>query len=115
MTSVTFVLDNRDQVFTRDVHTSEVDLRKYIANRDEYLYYDITSQAEKEFDTIIHQDCLRRQDEARKAHFLEQGFPRISAISPTRWYLFHMIGRNELQIPMPGLSSASGLGHSMLQ
>ena len=31
-------------------------LVKYIANRDEYLYYDITSQAEREFDTILHQD-----------------------------------------------------------
>ena len=39
------------------------------------MYYDITSQAEREFDTILHQDCLRRQDEARKAHFLEHGLP----------------------------------------
>ena len=67
--------DNRDQVFKRRIHPGEVDLRKYIANRDEYLYYDITSQAEREFDTILHQDCLRRQDEARKAHFFEQGLP----------------------------------------
>ena len=69
------ILNNRDRVFTQEIHPSKVDLRKYIANRDEYLYYNITSQAEKEFDTILHQDCLRRQDEARKAHFLEQGFP----------------------------------------
>ena len=68
------VLDNRDQVFTREIHPSEVDLRKYIANRDEYLYYDITTQAEWEFDTILHQDCLHHQDKAHKAHFLEQGF-----------------------------------------
>ena len=47
----------------------------YIANREEYLYFDITSQAEKEFDAILHQDCLHRQDEARKAHFFEQGLP----------------------------------------
>ena len=67
--------DNRDRAFDRPIHTSEVDLRKYIANRDEYLYFDITSQAEKEFDMILHQDCLRRQDEARKAHFFEQGLP----------------------------------------
>ena len=67
--------DNRGQVFTRKIHPSEVDLRKYIANRDEYLYFDITSQAEREFDTILHQDCLRCQDEARKAHFFEQGLP----------------------------------------
>ena len=53
------IADNRDHVFTRVIHPSEVDLHKYIANRDEYLYYDITSQAEKEFDTILHQDCLR--------------------------------------------------------
>ena len=52
------VVDNRDQAFTRTIHPSEVDLRKYIANRDEYLYFEITSQAEKEFDTILHQDCL---------------------------------------------------------
>ena len=51
--------DNRGQVLTRRIHPSEVDLRKYIANRDEYLYHDITSQAEREFDTILHQDCLR--------------------------------------------------------
>ena len=51
--------DNRKHVFTRKIHPSEVDLRKYIANRDEYLYYDITFQAEQEFDTILHQDCLR--------------------------------------------------------
>ena len=69
------VLDNRDRVFTRAIHPSEVDLHKYIANRDEYLYHDITSQAEREFDTILHQHCLRRQDEARKAHFIEQGLP----------------------------------------
>ena len=69
------ILDNRDLVFNRPIHPSEVDLRKYIANRDEYLYFDITSQAEKEFDTILHQDCLHRQDEARKAHFFEQGLP----------------------------------------
>ena len=49
--------------------------QKYIANRDEYLYFDITSQAEREFDTILHQDCLRHQDEARKAHFFEQVLP----------------------------------------
>ena len=67
--------DNRDQVFERRIHPGEVDLWKYIANRDEYLYYDITSQAEREFDTILHQDCLRRQDEARKAHFFEHGLP----------------------------------------
>ena len=67
--------DNRDQVFERRIHPGEVDLRKYIANWDEYLYYDITSQAEREFDTILHQDCLRRQDEARKAHFFEHGLP----------------------------------------
>ena len=67
--------DNRGQVFERRIHPGEVDLRKYIANRDEYLYYDITSQAEREFDTILHQDCLRRQDEARKAHFFEHGLP----------------------------------------
>ena len=67
--------DNRDQVFERRIHPGEVDLRKYIANRDEYLYYDITSQAEREFDAILHQDCLRRQDEARKAHFFEHGLP----------------------------------------
>ena len=36
--------DNRGQVFTWKIHPSEVDLRKYIANRDEYLYFDITSQ-----------------------------------------------------------------------
>ena len=69
------VVDNRDQAFTRHIHPSEVDLRKYIANRDEYLYFDITSQAEKEFDAILHQDCLHRQDEACKAHFFEQGLP----------------------------------------
>ena len=69
------LIDNRDRVFNRATHPSEVDLRKYMANRDEYLYYNIASQAEKEFDTILHQDCLRRQDEARKAHFLEQGLP----------------------------------------
>ena len=46
--------DNRGQAFTRKIHPSEVDVRKYIANRDEYLYYDITSQAEREFDTILH-------------------------------------------------------------
>ena len=62
-------------MFDRPIHPSEVDLRKYIANRDEYLHFDITSQAEKEFDTILHQDCLRRQDEAWKAHFFEQGLP----------------------------------------
>ena len=67
--------DNRKQVFNRKIHPREVDLRKYIANRDEYLYYDITSQAEREFDTILHQDCLRCQDEAQKAHFLEHGLP----------------------------------------
>ena len=67
--------DNRGQVFTRKIHPSEVDLRKYIANRDEYLYYNITSQAEREFDTILHQDCLRQQDEAWKAHFFEHGLP----------------------------------------
>ena len=62
--------DNRDQVFERRIHPGEVDLRKYIANRDEYLYYDITSQAEREFDTILHQDCLRRQDEAAEGSLL---------------------------------------------
>ena len=67
--------DNRGQVFTRKIQPSEVDLRKYIANRDEYLYCDITLQAEREFDTILHQDCLRRQDEAPKAHFFEHGLP----------------------------------------
>ena len=67
--------DNRGQVFTRKIHPSEVDLRKYIANWDEYLYFEITSQAEQEFDTILHQDCLRRQNEAWKAHFFEQGLP----------------------------------------
>ena len=60
-------------MFKRRIHPSEVDLRKYIANWDEYLYFDITSQAEREFDVILHQDCLRRQDEAQKAHFFEQG------------------------------------------
>ena len=48
-------------------------LASLITNRDEYLYYNITTQAEKEFDTILHQDCLRRQDGELKAHFLEQG------------------------------------------
>ena len=47
------LVDHREQVFTRKIHPSEVDLRKYIANLDEYLYYDITSQAEREFDTIL--------------------------------------------------------------
>ena len=69
------IVDNRDRVFTRTIHPSDVDLRKYIANHDEYLYFDITSQAEKEFDTILHQDCLCRQDKACKAHFFEQGLP----------------------------------------
>ena len=69
------VLDNRDRVFTREIHPSEVDLRKCIANCDEYLNYDITTQVEREFNTILHQDCLIHQDEAPKAHFLEQGFP----------------------------------------
>ena len=68
-------MDNRDRVFERLIHPSEVDLRKYVANRDEYLYFDITSQAERDFDTILHQDCLHRQDEARKAHFFEQELP----------------------------------------
>ena len=71
-----FLLDNRDRVFTREIHPSEVDLRKYIANRDEYLYHDITSQAEREFNTILHQDSLHRMDEAPKVHFIEQGLPR---------------------------------------
>ena len=69
------IADNRDHVFTWVIHPSEVDLRKCIANRDEYLHYDITSQAEKEFNTILHQDCLCQQDEAREAHFFEQGLP----------------------------------------
>ena len=56
--------DNRGQVFTRKIHPSAVDLHKYIANRDECLYFDITSQAEREFDAILHQHCLCRQDEA---------------------------------------------------
>ena len=34
----------------RKIHPSEVALEKYIANRDDYLYHDITDQAEKEFD-----------------------------------------------------------------
>ena len=67
--------DNRATLFDRDIHPSEVDLEKYIANRDDFLYYNITTQAEKEFDAILHQDCLRRQEEARKAHFFEQGMP----------------------------------------
>ena len=67
--------DNRGQVFKRKIHPSEVDLRKYIANRDEYLYFDIASQAERELDTILHQDCLCQQDETPKAHFFEQGLP----------------------------------------
>ena len=66
-------MDNRDCVFDRPIHPSEVDLRKYIANRDNYLYFDITSQVE--FNTILHQDCLCHQDEAKKAHFYEQGLP----------------------------------------
>ena len=38
--------DNRGQVFTWKIHPSEVDLRKYIANRDEYLYlYHLTRGA----------------------------------------------------------------------
>ena len=41
------VVDNRDRVFNRLIHPSEVDLRKYIANWDVYLYFDVTSQAEK--------------------------------------------------------------------
>ena len=69
------LVDNRDGVFTQVIHPSKVDLHKYIANRDEYLYFDITSQPEKEFDTILHKDCLSQQDEARKAHFFEQGLP----------------------------------------
>ena len=85
------LLDNRDRAFTREIHPSEVDLRKYIANHDEYLYYDITTQAEREFDTILHQDCLRRQDEARKAHFLEQSHNQTC-----RWsYLFRKQVRKE--------------------
>ena len=50
------VLDNWDRIFTQEIHPSEVDLRKYITNCDEYLCYDTTSQAEKEFNTILHQD-----------------------------------------------------------
>ena len=51
-------MDNQDRVFDRPIYLSVVDLRKYIANQDNYLYFDITSQVE--FDTILHQDCLCR-------------------------------------------------------
>ena len=69
------ILDNRSSAFSRKIHPSEVELEKYIANRDEFLYHDITAQAEREFDALLHQECLRRQEEAKKAHFFEQGMP----------------------------------------
>ena len=94
------IVDNRDRAFTRTIHLSEVDLRKYIANHHEYLYFDITSQAEKEIDTILHQDCLRRQDEARKAHFFGAGPPWIPTLSSAGWSVLHPLGRNELQVSM---------------
>ena len=47
--------DNRGQVFTRKIHPNEVDLQKYIANRDEYLYYDITSQGCVDSSVVEHQ------------------------------------------------------------
>ena len=69
------IVDNHRSAFSRKIHPSEVELEKYIANRDEFLYYDITAQAEREFDALLHQECLRRQEEAKKAHFFEQGMP----------------------------------------
>ena len=69
------ISDNSLSAFSRKIHPSEVELEKYIANRDEFLYHDITAQAEREFDTLLHQECLRRQEEAKKAHFFEQGMP----------------------------------------
>ena len=69
------LLDNRHSAFSRKIHPSEVELEKYIANRDDFLYHDITAQAEREFDALLHQECLRRQEEAKKAHFFEQGMP----------------------------------------
>ena len=69
------ILDNRDSMFLRKIRPGQFDLEKYIANRDDFLYHDTTTQAEKEFDVIIHQESLRMQEEACRAHFLEQGMP----------------------------------------
>ena len=52
------VVDDRDHLFMWPIHPGEVDFWNYNANRDEFLYHDITSQAEQEFDTILHQDFI---------------------------------------------------------
>ena len=109
------LLDNRDRVFTRGIHPSEVDLPKYIANRDEYLYHDITSQAEREFDTILHQDCLRRQDEARKAHFIEQGLPGYQPFLLQDGIFSTLSGETNYRISMFDPQDTPSLGCQVLQ
>ena len=93
----------------RKIHPSEVDLRKYIANRDEYLYHDITSHG-REFDTILQIACGDRT--AWKAHFFEHGLPTFP---PSRWGLLYVIWGNQLQVPMYVQNCASCFRFQVLQ
>ena len=65
---------------------------RYISNHDEYLHHNTTSQADAEFDAILHQDCLH-QNKARKAQFFEQGLPGCQSFLLQNGVIFTRLGK----------------------
>ena len=72
--------DDSDQ--WRDIHTSEISMTAYTQHREEFLYYHITTQMRKEFQTLLLEDCRRQHDFQKILSRAEHSSPGVQT-----WHL----------------------------
>ena len=76
-----FLYDTRDHegtvrpdLFTDKLRPGDVNLRNYIANRDDFLYHLLKDQLRKEFVTVWAHNCQRQLKDTRLAHYVTRKF-----------------------------------------
>ena len=62
-------------IVSRPVPADEVQLSKFIVNRDDFLIHYIDKQIMKEFATVLRDDCLNNLNKLKTEHFLDRKFP----------------------------------------
>ena len=67
---------DRDLI-TREMPKDELKLSNFITNRDDYVYHSITRALQREFSSVIRDECRENLRKTKTEHFLERQIPGL--------------------------------------
>ena len=65
------------ELVTRKMPKDELKLSNFITNRDDYVYHSITRALQREFSSVIRDECRENLRKTKTEHFLERQIPGL--------------------------------------